>query len=227
MQTVSNYPQLTSSSYATSLSIIQSPGREYSNSVPSEDALNLMYSFIIRCTGIELSSDDKSDLREAFKSKSLRRRQYLMQEGEVCHNFSFIATGALRMFSVNERGQEAILSLNTECSWLTDEESLHFQKPSRYNIDALENTVVLQVTLPRLQLLIHNISAVAEMIARCRHEQVIDTQRRLHAAISMTTEEQYQDLLENKPDYAQRFSQNLLAAYLGVKAETLSRVRKR
>ncbi|TWR24384.1 Crp/Fnr family transcriptional regulator [Mucilaginibacter pallidiroseus] len=192
-----------------------------------EKSFNILCTYIQQLTGLRLSDEEISIVLNAAKFKTLRKRQYLLQEGDVCRYMSFVTNGALKMYSVNERGQEAIVILGTENSWIADRESMGLQTSSIYNIEAIEKTHIVQFTPGQLDALGQAIPAVAEMTRLQNKQLAIATQKRIHAAISMTAEEKYQDLISCYPEYIQRFSQNMLASYLGIKPETLSRVRKR
>ncbi|WP_078350422.1 Crp/Fnr family transcriptional regulator [Mucilaginibacter pedocola] len=192
-----------------------------------DDSFGILCKYVQELTGIRLAEEDISLLLQAAKFKTLRKRQYLLQEGDVCRYMNFITNGALKMYSVNERGQEAIIVLSTENSWIADRESMGLQTSSIYNIEAIEKTHIVQFTPGQLDALGQAIPAIAEMTRLQNKQLAIATQKRIHAAISMTAEERYHDLISCYPEYIQRFSQNMLASYLGIKPETLSRVRKR
>ncbi|NVM66735.1 CRP-like cAMP-binding protein [Mucilaginibacter sp. SG538B] len=188
-------------------------------------AHEMLLSYIQRFSSKSLSEWEKDQIRKACKIKLLRRRQYLLQQGDICKCVGFIIQGATRMYSINERGQEAIISFCVEEDWVADQESLALQLPSLYHIEAVEDTVMLLIPLSHLQLLSAIVPTVEQMVSINYRQQYIATQKRIHAAISMTAEEQYLYMLTCNPEYMQRFSQNMIAAYLGIKPETLSRVR--
>ena len=150
-----------------------------------------------------------------------------MQEGEVCKYTAFIVKGAMRQYRVDDKGEEHIIRLYIENWWATDRESLMKQTPSIYFIDAWEDTEGLLVTKAALTDLIDRIPALSEWIRNLDANFAIASQRRLNAAISLSAEERYHDLEETYPEFLQRFPQHIIASYLGINRETLSRIRGR
>lgn len=192
-----------------------------------DDIYNSIFDYFRNYTKFPLSSFDQGLIRGAFKFKKVRRRQFLVREGDICKYICFVISGALRIYSVNERGQEAVVAFALEENWMSDWESVVTQHPSRYYIDAVDHSEILQVSPAELHVLEARIPAIAEFLRLEQRLVAVTTQKRIHTAISMNAEERYQDLLEHHPEYFQRFSQNMIASYLGVKPETLSRLRKR
>lgn len=185
------------------------------------------FKYITASTGMALSEQDKAVITDNVKIKKLRRRQYFLQEGDVCKHMGFIVKGSVRMFSVNERGQESIVAFALENSWVSDHDSFNNSASSGFHIEAMENTELLTISCSQLQRMIDQLPVLAIMFRQYQAQQLIAAQKRINTALSMTAEERYYDLLKYKPEYAQRFSQNMLACYLGLKPETLSRIRKR
>lgn len=187
----------------------------------------VFFRYIERITDTELNEEEKKLITTHFKIKKLRKRQYLLQEGDVCRYKSFLLRGAMRMFGINERGQESIIQLGLENSWMVDQESFRSQTPSIYHIEALEDCEMLLICKAQLQELMKVVPALGLMFHEVTCSQLILAQNRINAALSMSAEERYSDLLASFPEYNRRFSQNLIARYLGIKPETLSRVRKK
>jgi CRP-like cAMP-binding protein len=165
-------------------------------------------------------------MKQAFVPKKLRKKQYLLQEGEVCKYHAFVVKGCLRMFRVDDRGQEHIFQFAIENWWTGDRESLISGKPSKYNIEALEDSDLLLITPEAMENLQAKSRAVNAMVQHLQQNNVIATQNRIHAAISYTAEEKYLDFLKTYPDIFQRVPQQMIASYLGITRETLSRIRK-
>ncbi|MEN0053075.1 MAG: Crp/Fnr family transcriptional regulator [Mucilaginibacter sp.] len=191
------------------------------------NAFTCLFNHIKLYTGKEICDTEAVLLKKLLKYRVLRKRQYLLQEGDVCRYLYYVVDGALRMYSVNSRGQESILALGVENNWIGDRESMAHGIPSNYNIDAIEHTILLQFPVEYIELFIKTMPAFATLIRLQTKEFSIDTQKRIYAVLNLTAEERYRELLATRPEFGQRFSQNLIAAYLGVKPETLSRVRKR
>ena len=173
-----------------------------------------------------LSAADIALMEQAFVPKKLRKKQFLLQEGEVCKYIAFIVKGATRQYTVDEKGHEQVLNLCIEHWWAADRESFHSEKPSRYNIDAWEETDLL--LLPKAQGYydqVNSIPAFSEMRVRLDDNHHMATQRRLHASINDPAEQRYEELVREYPEFLQRFPQHIIASYLGITKETLSRIR--
>ncbi len=171
-----------------------------------------------------LTSDEVELIKRIFVPKHFRKRQYLLQEGEVSKYAAFILKGAMRQYTVDEKGVEHISRLSIENWWVGDRESSTMLTPSIYNIDAWEDTDVLLLTTVDFNRL-NNIAAFGEMFRKLDQRHAIATQKRLNAAISMSAEQRYSDLEKTYPEFLQRFPQHIIASYLGITKETLSRVR--
>lgn len=186
-----------------------------------------LFKHIATVTGFTLSEQEKALIAENVKLKKLRKRQYFLQEGDICKYIGFVVRGSTRMFSINERGQESIISFGIENCWVADHESFRNGGFSTFHIEALEDAELLIMNCSQLDMLMKSVPSLGMLFRNYQVEQMIDCQKRINAALSMTAEERYIDLINSKPHYAQRFSQNMLACYLGVKPETLSRIRNR
>jgi CRP-like cAMP-binding protein len=184
------------------------------------------FDYIQEISGKLLSVYDKHLLMEHFKPKKLRKRQYFLQEGDVCKYIGFIVKGSARTFTVDDKGHENILKLSLENWWLADFESFYLLTPSRFNIEALEDLEVLQSTNAQIEEFLKHIPAFAAMANVISQNYTIANQKRMQAAMSYTAEERYEDLMSNYPQFIQRFPQNMIASYLGLSPETLSRLRK-
>jgi CRP-like cAMP-binding protein len=173
---------------------------------------------------IPLPENEIALIKKSFVPKKLRKRQYFLQEGEVCKYQAFIVKGAMRQYSVDDKGGEHIVRLSIENWWAGDRESFTMLTPSIYNIDAWEDSDVLTLTNADMNSL-RVIPAISEMARRLDDKHAFAYQKRVNAAISMTAEQRYAELAKTYPEFLQRFPQHIIASYLGITKETLSRVR--
>jgi CRP-like cAMP-binding protein len=178
-------------------------------------------------TGKDLSGEEIDLIQRFFVRKKFRKRQYFLQEGEVCMSSAFIVKGAMRQYTVSEKGEEHIIKLFIDNWWALDYESVMKKTPSIYFIDAWEDTEVLLVAKTDLVYLIGRIPALLEWVRKIDQNFVIDSDRRISAAIRLSAEERYFDFEKNYPEFIQRFPQHIIASYLGINRETLSRIRSR
>ena len=185
-----------------------------------------LFSYITHYTGTTLTDSERALLKSAFIPKTLRKKQYLLQSGDVCKYFAFIVKGAMRQYSIDEKGAEHIIQLAIENWWIGDRESYLMLTPSAYNIDAWEDSELLLIAKADLLPLFQQVPAISAMARQMDNKNAMANQRRLNAAISFSAEKRYLDFSTNHPEFLQRFPQHLIASYLGITKETLSRIRK-
>jgi CRP-like cAMP-binding protein len=171
-----------------------------------------------------LSQTEIDVIKEVFTPKKIRKRQYFLQEGEVCKYAAFIVKGAMRKYSVDDRGMEHIMTLYIENWWVSDRESYVMLTPSLYNIDAWENCEVLVITRADFLSRVASIPAINDMARKVDDNHAIAAQKRM-ASLTLPAEERYAALIKTYPEFLQRFPQHIIASYLGITKETLSRVR--
>ncbi len=185
----------------------------------------LLIAHIKKHSTTPLTVADIEGIKKCFTLKKLRKRQFLLQEGEVCKYFAFIVKGAMRKYTVDEKGAEHIVALSVENWWIGDRESLTNSTPSKLNIDAWEDTNVLIATKDDFVTYVSPISAISEMLRELDYRHALALQKRIGSNISQSAEQRYYDLASTYPEFVQRFPQHIIASYLGITKETLSRVR--
>ncbi len=174
---------------------------------------------------VAITDDEFNFCKTLFIPKKLRKRQYLLQEGDVCKYTAFVEKGMLRMFTVDEKGNEPILQFSFEGWWVADLYSFLTNEPSNYNIEALEGCELLMITKPSWDTMLDKIPALERYFRILIQNSLIATQRRLMGSISETAQEKYTKLIDNFPGCLRRVPQHMIASYLGITPETLSRIR--
>ena len=172
-----------------------------------------------------LTADEQDRMEALCLQKKLRRKQYLLQEGEVCRNNCFVAQGCLRMYRIDDEGKEHIMRFAVENWWISDKESLNTGRPSRSNIDALEDSVVFLWSKEDYESLMREIPFLASFSERLLARSFDASQNRIYTAISSSAEERYLEFMKAYPDLFSRIPQHMIASYLGITRETLSRIR--
>ena len=176
---------------------------------------------------ITLSEEEQELIKKYLTLKKLRKKQYLLQEGDVCKCVAFVEKGALRSYKVNEDGSEHIVQFALEGQFLTDLYSFLTNEPSIYNIDAIEESELVLITKSASDELRKRSPKYQEFIFQATSAAYIELERRMTSVISLSLEERYKELTAYHPDIIQRLPQHMIAGYMGLTPETLSRVRKR
>jgi len=174
---------------------------------------------------VKLTDEELERIKEVCTYKKLRKQQYLLQEGDVWKLHVFIVNGCLRTYSIDEKGEEHIVGFGIDNWWVGDRESLKSGKPSNFNIDAVNKSEVILITDRDFNKLCEEIPAFNEMINTILDRSFIVAQRRILSFISHSAEEKYLAFFEMYPKFATCIPKNMIASFLGITRETLSRIR--
>ena len=174
---------------------------------------------------ITLNSAELQRIKALCTPKRVRKRQYILQEGDVCYNNCFVAKGCMRAYRVGDDGTEHIIRFAPEHWWISDRESYNTGLPAKLNIDALEDSEVLLWTKDNYNLISDEIPQMAVFTQRILAKSFDSAQQRIFETISQTAEEKYESFIKKHPDLYRRVPLHMIASYLGVSRETLSRVR--
>ncbi|MBH8557599.1 Crp/Fnr family transcriptional regulator [Hymenobacter negativus] len=172
------------------------------------------------------TAGELQQIEAASVLRKLRKRQFLLQEGEVWAYYAFVASGCLRTYTVDAKGAEHILNFAVENWWTGDLQSLESGQPSGYNIDAVEDSTVVLIKHEQFEHLRQQIPALHEMVNGLLHRSFLVAQARIQTVISYSAEEKYRAFLQQYPAFALRIPQHMVASYLGMTTETLSRIRR-
>jgi CRP-like cAMP-binding protein len=173
-------------------------------------------------------SEEELDIVKTYLTpKKLRKKQYLLQEGDVCKFIAFVEKGALRAYSLDEKGIERIIQFALEGWTISDLYSFLTEEPATYNIDALEDSELVLISKSAHEELLKTLPKYETWIRLQITGAYIAMQRRLTSIISLSLEERYAYFTSLYPQIIQRVPQHMIASYMGLTPETLSRVRKK
>jgi CRP-like cAMP-binding protein len=174
---------------------------------------------------IVLSQEQSNRIRSLSVVKKLRKHQYLLQAGDICKYHAFVTKGCLRSYSVDGNDIEHIVKFAVENWWIGDRDSLMSGEPAKLNIDAVEDCEVVLLSTKDFDLICQQIPAFNDMVNNLLQSAYNASQKRILANISLSAIEKYEHFLQRYPDLALRIPQSMIASYLGMSPETLSRVR--
>ena len=175
---------------------------------------------------IPLSSDDEAIIRSLFRVEKLQKGQHLLQAGSICKNIFFIEQGLVRYYSIID-GEEKTSYFNKEGEFVCDYASYLPQTPSIINIQALEIATVYYISHSNMQLFYERVK-YGERFGRLALEYVyVNLIHQVNSLYNDPPELRYQVFLTRFPDMGQRIPQYYIASYIGIKPQSLSRIRKR
>ena len=175
---------------------------------------------------IQLAHDEVTFFTSLLRYRKIRKRQYLLQAGDVSHYENFVTKGCLRAYTVDEQGAEHIIMFGLEGWWISDLYSFLTNTPASQNIDALEDSEVFSIERSDLELLYEKVPKFNKFFLKLLQNAFVAHQRRILASISQSAEEQYSEFIAKYPSIEQRVPQHQIASYLGLSPETVSRIRR-
>jgi CRP-like cAMP-binding protein len=177
-------------------------------------------------TSVTLSAADEKIIRRLFHKKIIKKDEHLLEEGQVCRYLFFIEKGLVRYYLSNN-GEEQTNYFNKEGDWVCDYPSFLPKVPTTVNIQALEDTLAWVINYNDLQTFYHEVKQ-GEKFGRLGIEQVfINVIRQVTSLYTDKPGARYQKFMKLYFDVAQRIPQYYIASYVGVKPQSLSRIRKR
>ena len=175
---------------------------------------------------IQLNEDEKKYFTSLLKPRKIRKKQYLLQAGEVSRFENFVTKGLLRAYTVDNKGQYHIAMFGMEGWWISDLYSFLTETPATQYIDALEDSEVLSIEKPDLEKLYLEVPKFDRLFRKLLQNAFVANQQRILAGISQTAEEQYLAFIKKYPSLEQRIPQHQIASFLGITPETISRIRR-
>lgn len=186
---------------------------------------------------LPLSLEEIDGVTEKVMERKIKRRQFILQEGERCKHYNFIVSGCFKMYNIDNTGKEHNLQFATENDWITDMASFHSVKPtevqnpnsglpSQLFIEAVEPSVIIQIEQRDLIFLFEKYPKFNRIFRIIVENNFIELQNRILQNISMTAQERYLSFLAQYPDLSNRLPNTQIASFLGITPEFLSNIRK-
>ena len=175
---------------------------------------------------VPVTDEEFTFLRRFLRPVSRAKKHHHLLEGDVCTNLTFVTQGCLRSYSIDAAGEEHTLQFAPEDWWISDLYSLLTGHPSTLNIDALEDTQVLLLRQADMETIYAQAPIFERFFRLLMQSRYLTLQNRVNAALSESASEKYNHFMRKYGSLAQRIPQRFIASYLGIKPESLSRVRR-
>lgn len=177
-------------------------------------------------SNLQIEKTAFSSLLEHFTVRTFKKNEFLLREDEFCKHSFFVESGLLRQYSIDEKGKEHTIAFVPENWFVSDRESVYFESPSKYYIQALEDSQVVLVDEKLINVLSETIPSYTAFNDKLLHNHIRHLQNRINMLLSASAKQRYIAFILMHPDILLRVPQTMVASYLGITAESLSRVRK-
>ena len=174
----------------------------------------------------KLSDADRDVIRSVISPMALKKGEFFQRQDEVARLGAFVCKGFLRSYVIDTKGKEHIIQFAPENWWISDKIGMNKEAPASYYIDAIEDSEVLTTDMQGHLTMLQNIPGYADSFQKGMQKRTAAKDTRIVHSLTSTAEERYNDFLSTYPTIAQRVPQHMLASYLGITPETLSRIRK-
>jgi CRP-like cAMP-binding protein len=176
---------------------------------------------------IALSDKEMKEFCALFQQKSIKKKSFLLREGEICDFEGFVSKGLFRVYHIDQNGFEQILYFAIENWWVTDIDSFTNEKPSSLFIEALEDSDVLLINKKNKEFAYENLPKIEKLFRIMTQKTHVALQRRMIDNLSKTADQRYLDFIEKYPTHYNRLTNVQIAAYLGISHEFLSKIRSK
>ncbi|ANI88378.1 hypothetical protein A9P82_03115 [Arachidicoccus ginsenosidimutans] len=173
---------------------------------------------------VSLSHEEQEIFLSYFTEKSLKRKEYLLREGEICRGTAFVTKGLLRSYSVDKNGFEHVIQFAPDGWWINDMYSHNYEKPARLFIDALEDVTFLWLQKSDRENMYKVIPKLERFFRILAENSLISYKNRLINSLSLPAKERYQSFCAEYPTLIECLPQKQVASYIGVTPEFLSKM---
>jgi CRP-like cAMP-binding protein len=172
-----------------------------------------------------LNDEEVTLLLSKINFRKYLKGQYLAQQGDVCKNQYFVLSGCTKTFYMDGDGQEHIVMFSIEDWWTSDMGSFITQTPADYNIQCIEDTEVIQFSFDLMEELYQKIPKLERFFRQIIEKALVASQKRIVRSFSLSAKDQYLHFKEQYPKIEQRIPQYMVASYLGITKEFLSKIK--
>lgn len=176
---------------------------------------------------VSLDEEEEAVLAAGLRQKKLRKKEFLLKEGQVCAASYFVLKGCLRMYFIREDGVEQIIQFAIENWWITDFQSLDWQQSSRFHIQAIEPSEIVILDRSALPALAARVPQLDRYLRLIVQRAFAAAQQKLFFVHTFSGEERYRHFADAFPQFVQRIPQYMVASYLGFTPEFISKVKGR
>ena len=175
---------------------------------------------------VTLSELESKLILERVNIRKYLKGQYVVQQGDVCKYSGFVISGCTRTYYVDDNGEEHIVMFSIENWWASEIGSFVSQKPSDYNVQCIENTELIQLSFEDQELLFKEIPKLERFFRLILEQAFVASQKRIVSGFSLSAKEQYIQFTKQYPEIEKRIPQYMVASYLGISKEFLSKIKK-
>lgn len=175
---------------------------------------------------IKLTDEEFNISSGFFVPKTIKKHQFLLNEGDVCKHLTFVNSGCLREYTIDNKGAEHIIQFAIEDWWVSDLNSFLSGLPATHNIDSLQDSEVLLLEKSARDKLLHEFPKMERFFRLLIEANHVATHRRIADSLSLSAEERYLKFMKTYPKLFEIVPQNQIASYLGITPQSLSRIRK-
>jgi CRP/FNR family transcriptional regulator, anaerobic regulatory protein len=173
---------------------------------------------------ISLDKEEEGQIIAQLKGRKLRKKQFLLQEGDVQRQRAFVTTGCLRSYSIDKNGFEHVLQFAPAGWWIGDMRSYIMQEPGILNIDAIEDSELLLLSKEAVDQLFLTIPKLERLFRILTENSLATYQQRLIDNLSLPAIERYNNFCRLYPSLIELLPQKQIASYIGVTPEFLSKM---
>ena len=174
---------------------------------------------------VDLTEEEEKKLASLIKNRKLLKGQYFLQQGDICKYSGFVISGCLKTFYVDDEGQEHVIMFSVEDWWTSDMGSFITQKPADFNVQCLENTELIQFSHENQEQMMREIPKLERFFRIIVERAFVASQKRIVRNMSMSAKDRYLFFRKEYPKIEQRIPQYLIASYLGITKEFLSKIK--